>query len=166
MIFLKINSSTVYLEKYSKTLSLLVYFFLLPFFPLCGYEHIFYFFLFESTVNFFHFVEIKWIGDINICIHMYIIYICTYILNRIVGLQVSKKPIFLTSFGLWPFSREFFHNTWLRYIYIYTYVYIIYIYIYYIYIHMHIYIQIYIYNIYILYIYIYIYMYKTYAYVN
>ena len=166
MIFLKINSSTVYLEKYSKTLSLLVYFFLLPFFPLCGYEHIFYFFLFESTVNFFHFVEIKWIGDINICIHMYIIYICTYILNRIMGLQVSKKPIFLTSFGLWPFSREFFHNTWLRYIYIYTYVYIIYIYIYYIYIHMHIYIQIYIYNIYILYIYIYIYMYKTYASVN
>ena len=158
MIFLKINSSTVYLEKYSKTLSLLVYFFLLPFFPLCGYEHIFYFFLFESTVNFFHFVEIKWIGDINICIHMYIIYICTYILNRIMGLQVSKKPIFLTSFGLWPFSREFFHNTWLRYIYIYTYVYIIYIYIYYIYIHMHIYIQIYIYNIYILYIYIYIYI--------
>ena len=156
MIFLKINSSTVYLEKYSKTLSLLVYFFLLPFFPLCGYEYIFYFFLFESTVNFFHFVEIKWIGDINICIHMYIIYICTYILNRIMGLQVSKKPIFLTSFGLWPFSREFFHNTWLRYIYIYTYVYIIYIYIYYIYIHMHIYIQIYIYNIYILYIYIYI----------
>ena len=158
MIFLKINSSTVYLEKYSKTLSLLVYFFLLPFFPLCGYEHIFYFFLFESTVNFFHFLEIKWIGDINICIHMYIIYICTYILNRIMGLQVSKKPIFLTSFGLWPFSREFFHNTWLRYIYIYTYVYIIYIYIYYIYIHMHIYIQIYIYNIYILYIYIYIYI--------
>ena len=158
MIFLKINSSTVYLEKYSKTLSLLVYFFLLPFFPLCGYEHIFYFFLFESTVNFFHFVEIKWIGDINICIHMYIIYICTYILNRIMGLQVSKKPIFLTSFGLWPFSREFFHNTWLRYIYIYTYVYILYIYIYYIYIHMHIYIQIYIYNIYILYIYIYIYI--------
>ena len=158
MIFLKINSSTVYLEKYSKTLSLLVYFFLLPFFPLCGYEHIFYFFLFESTVNFFHFVEIKWIGDINICIHMYIIYICTYILNRIMGLQVSKKPIFLTSFGLWPFSREFFHNTWLRYIYIYTYVYIIYIYIYYIYIHMPIYIQIYIYNIYILYIYIYIYI--------
>ena len=159
MIFLKINSSTVYLEKYSKTLSLLVYFFLLPFFPLCGYEHIFYFFLFESTVNFFHFVEIKWIGDINICIHMYIIYICTYILNRIMGLQVSKKPIFLTSFGLWPFSREFFHNTWLRYIYIYICIYYIYIYIYYIYIHMHIYIQIYIYNIYILYIYIYIYIY-------
>ena len=159
MIFLKINSSTVYLEKYSKTLSLLVYFFLLPFFPLCGYEHIFYFFLFESTVNFFHFVEIKWIGDINICIHMYIIYICTYILNRIMGLQVSKKPIFLTSFGLWPFSREFFHNTWLRYIYIYTYVYIIYISIYITYIYICIYIYKFIYITFIFYIYIYIYIY-------
>ena len=26
------------------------------------------------------------------------------------GLLVSKKSIFLTSFGLWPFSWEFLHN--------------------------------------------------------
>ena len=26
------------------------------------------------------------------------------------GFSVSKKSVFLTSFGVWPFSREFFYN--------------------------------------------------------
>ena len=128
MIFLKINSSTVYLEKYSKTLSLLVFFFLIPSFPLCGffffflipsfplcgYEHIFYFFLFESTVNFFHFLEIKWIGDINICIHMYIIYICMYILNRYIYIQILNRYIYT-----YAYIHIYIYNIYILYIYIY-----------------------------------------------
>ena len=130
MIFLKINSSTVYLEKYSKTLSLLVFFFLIPSFPLCGfffflipsfplcgYEHIFYFFLFESTVNFFHFLEIKWIGDINICIHMYIIYICMYILNRYIYIYKYWTDIYIHMH-----IYIFICITFIFYIYIYIYI--------------------------------------------